>query len=377
MKLKKLRKVKEIMIKKIKKYKLLITVVSVITIVILCVLTIDAIYETNNWKWFSVDFDKRDHIISAYGALIGGVLAFLSILFVIYQVLEQREHILKEKKEKEKEKVEEQKDLLKLISSFLGSIIGDIKHQGLDLKVFYEKELQYPTLSNQTYFTVNENFNRIVEMDYMTVYRSFRHFFKDEKDWENKFLNFYRNIDFYLKITPHLREKYSSQMDEKVKLKYTIQISIQTVLTDLHNIRNKYIQTYPIPPYNLYNFEYFRVLTDFWLNYRNYINYLENSLNSSRIDSDLTDLKTTYYEPLFNELLLLQKNRVPFEIDGIEKLTQDLGAIIIKIKQLEVFAKNYANDVKKYCDTYYVEDNINLKSLIELKELIDSTQKKK
>ncbi|WP_109853234.1 hypothetical protein [Aquimarina sp. AU58] len=365
------------MIKKIKQYKILITVASILTLVIVLFLTIDAVNETNNWKWFSVDFDKRNHIISAYGALIGGVLAFLSILFVIYQVLEQREQILKEKKETREEKVEEQRDLLKLISSFLGSIIGDIKHQGKDLKTFYKKELLHPTLSNQTYFTVNENFNRIIEMDYMTVYRSFRHFFKDEKDWEKKFLNFYRNIDFYLKITPHIREKYSSQMEEKVRLKYSIQTNIQSFLTDLHNIRNKYIQTYHIPPYNLFNFPYFKSLTDFWLNYRNYTDYINNSINNSTIDSDLTDLKITYYEPLFNELLLLQKNRVPFEIDGIEKLTQDLGTIIIKIKQLEVFAINYAKDIKKYCDSYYVEDNVNLKNLIELKELIDLTQKKK
>ncbi|WP_339837254.1 hypothetical protein [uncultured Maribacter sp.] len=362
------------MIKEIKKYKLTIIVVSIIFITIVLFLTIDAIYETEDWKWFNVDFDKRNHVISAYGALIGGILAFLSILFVIYQVLEQREQIIQEKENSKIEKIEEQKDFLKLISSFLGSIIGDIKHQGKDLKIFYEKELLYPTFSNQTYFTVNENFNRIVEMDYMTVYRSFRHFFKDEKDWEKKFLNFYRNIDFYLKITPHLREKYSSQMDEKVKLKYSIQSSIQAFLTDLLNIRNNYILTYPIPPYNLFNFQYFKSLTDFWLDYSNYINYVRNS---SVVDSDLSDLKTTYFKPLFNELLSLQKSRVPFEVGGVEKLTEDLGAIVIKIDQLEVFAKNYANDVKKYCDSYYTEDNTNLRSLIEIKELIDSTQKKK
>ena len=85
------------MINRIKKYKVLITIISIVTAIILVVLTIDAIYEIDNWKWFNIDFDKRDHIVSAYGALIGGVLAFLSILFVIYQVLEQREQILQEK----------------------------------------------------------------------------------------------------------------------------------------------------------------------------------------------------------------------------------------------------------------------------------------
>lgn len=365
------------MIDKIKKYKVLITIVSIVTGIILIILTIDAIYEIENWSWFNIDFDKRDHIVSAYGALIGGVLAFLSILFVIYQVLEQRQQILQEKVDANNEKIEEQKDLLKLLSSFLGSVINDIKHQGKDLTTFYKKELAYPALSNQTYFRVNENFNRIVEMDYMSIYKSFRHFFKTEKDWEKKFLNFYRNIDFYLKITPHIRENYSSQMNEKVKRKYSIQSDIQAFLTDLNNIRNKYIKSYPIPPFNPFNSPYFTALTDFWIDYKNYLNFLRHSVNKSKLDSDLLDLKVTYYEPLFNELLSLQKKRVPLEFDEIEKLTEDLGQIIIKIDDLKFFATNYANDVKKYCDSYYVEDNINLKSLIELKELIDSTLKKK
>lgn len=363
------------MIKKLKRYKVLIAVVSIFTIGIVLFLTIDAIYETNNWKWFSVDFDKRDHIISAYGALIGGVLAFLSILFVIYQVLEQREQILQEKKDVKKEKIEEKKDLLKLISSFLGSIINDIKHQGKDLKTFYEKELKYPTLSNQTYFTVNDNFNRIVEMDYISVYKSFRHFFKDAEDWEKKFLNFYRDIDFYLQITPHLREKYTSQMGEKVKLKYIIQENIQQFLHKFHNVRNKYILNYT-PPFNLNNFQYFKVMNLFWLEYRSYLSYLENSLDKSKMDSDLTDLKKTYFEPLFNDLLKLKVIHTPVLFEETA-LIEDLGKIIIKIKQLESFALNYGNDVKKYCDSYYMPDSKNLKSIIEFKELLDSTLKKK
>jgi large-conductance mechanosensitive channel len=359
----------------IKKYKILITAVSLLTIVIVFMLTIDVIYETDNWKWFSVDFDKRDHIISAYGTLIGGVLAFLAILFVIYQVLEQREQIFNEKKDEAKEKIEEQKDILKLISSFLDSIIGDIKNQGERLEKYYKQEQQYPTLSNQTYFTVNENFNRIVEMDYLIIYKSFRHFFKNEKDWEKKFLNFYRSIDFYFKITPHIRENYTSQLAEKVKLKYTIQDGIQTFLKKFHQYRNKYIQSYT-PPFNINSFDWFRIMNKFWLQYRNYVKFIENSKNKAKLDSDLSDLKTTYFEPLFDDMLQLKIHHINTSF-GEEELLEDLGDIIIKIKQLEVFALNYANDIKEYCTSYYIDDNPNLKNLIVLKELIDTTLKKK
>jgi large-conductance mechanosensitive channel len=365
------------MIKKIKTYKVFIIIISVITALIISFLTLDAIYETDNWKWFSIDFKGKDKIISAYGSLIGGVLAFLSILFVVYQVLEQKEQIQLEKEAVEKEKIEEKKDLLKLISSFLGSIIGDIKGQGQELKKFYEKELKNPTLSNTTYFSVNNNFNRIIEMDYIAVYKSFRHFLNKEKDWEKEFLNFYKNLDFYFKITPHLRDNYTSQMGEKVKLKYEIQKNIQSSLEDLHTIRNKYITIYPIPPYNLMEFPYFRAITSFWLNYRNYIDYIKNSINNTTIDSDLTDLKITYFQPLFDELLSLQKEKVAYEFDEIVKLTEDVGRIIVKIGQLEVSAQNYGKDVKKNCDSYYMPDSKNLKSIIKFKELIDVALKKK
>ncbi len=364
------------MIKKIKTYKILISILLAIIFLTIIIVTWKLVNETKDWLWFSIDFDKSDHIISAYGSLVGGILAFLSILFVIYQVLEQREQIWQEKKELDLEKINEKKDLLKLISSFLDSIISDIKNQGKEFKKFYEKELTYPTLSNQTYFTVNNNFNRIIEMDYMAVYKSFRHFFNKEEDWEKKFLDFYRNLDFYLKSTPHLRDNYTSQMSEKVKLKYEIQKNIQSILKDIHKIRNKYINTYPIPPYNLFNFPYFRTLTDFWLDYRNYIDYIKNSLDNTTIDSDLSDLKITYFQPLFDELLFLQKKQVSYEFDEIVELTEALGAVIIKIGQLEVFAKNYGKDVKKYCNAYYVDDSKNLKSIIEFKELIDVTLKK-
>ncbi|QVY66880.1 hypothetical protein [Polaribacter sp. Q13] len=366
------------MIKKIKTYKVFITIISIITALIISFLTLDAIYETDNWKWFSIDFNGKDKIISAYGSLIGGVLAFLSILFVVYQVLEQKEQIQLEKEAIEKEKIEEKKDLLKLISSFLGSIIGDIKGQGQELKTFYENELKNPTLSNTTYFTVSNNFNRIIEMDYMAVYKSFRHFLNKENDWENKFLDFYKNLDFYFKMTPHLRDNYTSQMGKKVKLKYKIQKYTQSALEDLHTIRNKYITTYhPMSSYNLIDSPYFKALDGFWLDYRNYIKDINNSINNKAIDSDLTVLKITYFQPLFDELLSLQKEKVTYEFDEIVKLTEDIGRVIIKIGQLEVFAQNYGKDVRKNCDSYYMPDSKNLKSIIEFKELIDVTLKKK
>ena len=153
------------MINRIKKYKVLITIISIVTAIILVVLTIDAIYEIDNWKWFNIDFDKRDHIVSAYGALIGGVLAFLSILFVIYQVLEQREQILQEKINSKIEYEKNLKDRLTLLSSFLKSLIEDIISHGKRMEVFFNKETRFD-------FLIEKNKQKIfMEVKNVTLFR--------------------------------------------------------------------------------------------------------------------------------------------------------------------------------------------------------------
>lgn len=149
----------------IKLYKRIILGVFAITIIGILFLTIQAIYATEDWAWFKMDYTGKEGVISSYGTLIGGVLAFLSILFVLFQVYEQREQIEQDKRAAEQKIVEEYKNIFKLLSSFLASVLRDINHNGKKLKDFCEAELKNPTLSNQTYFTVNNNFSRIIEMD--------------------------------------------------------------------------------------------------------------------------------------------------------------------------------------------------------------------
>jgi large-conductance mechanosensitive channel len=95
--------------------------VTIIILSILVWLTIDIIRETKEYVLFDIDFEVKYNSIAAYGALVGGLLSFLSILFVMYQLLEQRTQIIKEKQEKELESKEELFDILILLKTFMKS----------------------------------------------------------------------------------------------------------------------------------------------------------------------------------------------------------------------------------------------------------------
>ena len=86
--------------KEIKLYKKFLIVATALILLFLIYLTADVIGETKNWKYFDIDFENKNNIVSGYGTLIGGILSFLSILFVLFGLLEQRLQILKEKKDK-------------------------------------------------------------------------------------------------------------------------------------------------------------------------------------------------------------------------------------------------------------------------------------
>ena len=72
---------------KIKLYKKILVGITIVIVLLIIIFTIDVISETPNKSFLNIDFENKNNIVSAYGALIGGILAFLSILFVFYGLL--------------------------------------------------------------------------------------------------------------------------------------------------------------------------------------------------------------------------------------------------------------------------------------------------
>ena len=86
-----------------KNYKIIKNIIigfSIILLILLIIFTVDIINDEPEWAWFDIDFDNSK--VSNYGTLIGGLLSFLAILFVIFGLAEQREQVNDEKNEKAK-----------------------------------------------------------------------------------------------------------------------------------------------------------------------------------------------------------------------------------------------------------------------------------
>ncbi len=65
---------------KINLYKKILIGVTALILLLIVIFTIDVITEIPNRSFLNIDFENKNNIVSAYGTLIGGILAFLSIL---------------------------------------------------------------------------------------------------------------------------------------------------------------------------------------------------------------------------------------------------------------------------------------------------------
>lgn len=337
--------------------------------IILIIVTIDAIYETENWLWFNIAFEKKSAVVSAYGALIGGLLAFLSILFILFQIQEQRNQIEKERQKEIEEIKQDLKDRLILTKTFLDTIIEDIKLQGGNLKEFYEKEKENPTLSNQMFFTVNNNYNRMMEMDFLTNYRAYRAYLKSQDNWEKNFLNLYQRIDFFNQASLEIRNNYHSQIVEKTQLKNELRALIQRFLTNVNDYRNQFIKAGLDTP-TLNNSEWFQYISKFLGEYYKYNQRMEQQQEEEgNQDSNLSELKSDFFSPFLNQILDFKNREVQPHIEEGDILNE-AAYILRKIEELENMAVNYSSDIKKMYDQYYSTNSEHFKELKQQREIL-------
>lgn len=351
--------------KSLKAYKSIIKWVFWLTLALIAFLTLQAIYATDNWKWFNVDFNKRDHIIGAYGTLIGGVLAFLSILFVLYQVYEQREQIIQEKKDAEIERKQDLKDRLLLLSDFIKSILNDIVSNGEQMEQFYKAEKAAPSTMNTMQFSINKNFQRITQMDDLSMYRAIKLYLKDEENWQKHFLNLYELLDFYSEALLDLRAKYKYHTDDKVKELKQIGANMEKML----NLNAKFIDDY-LTRYgeNKYlNQPWSSLINNFSLEYHTYLKQVieAGDVPNFRYISDKIIVP-------FIKNAMETRRTVGYDAAGSREIVELSSTIRKKIWEVETYSLQYANDVEKQFNNYFSQNNSNITQLSDIKVLIDS-----
>lgn len=342
--------------------------ISIVFIFISIWLSIDVIRETGTWYLFNVDFTGKSDIISAYASLLSGVLFFLSILFLILDMINQRRKNQVEIRKEKKTKKRELKDRLKITSIFIEDIKKNILHQGNNLAEYYNKELADKTLMNQCYFVLNKSVSTLLELDTITTYNAFQKFKPGHDGWKKNFLNLNKMMHFYKDVFPHLQQNYQGHIQDKVALKTQIQQSIHQFLAHLSNLQNNLVAELRAEPN-----DNLKEIVDFFEGFL--ITYKEQISQDKELgDSDLTLYSQEYYQPFADKgVALIQKHNYFTQI--ISPLLQQMGSIIIDVQRLEAMAKNYANDLKKNTKAYFIEDSEQLKTLTKIKEDLDSVTK--
>lgn len=349
----------------LQQYKRIIKWVFWTTIVLIIFLTIQAIYETDNWKAFAIDYNTRDHIISAYGTLIGGVLAFLSILFVLYQVYEQREQIIREREEVSEDKRQDLKDRLMLLTNYLLTLKNDIIKHGERMEVFYKKEKENPSFTNSIYFNTNKNFERVIEMDILSNFKAFQLYFNDEgNDWQRQFINLYEIADFYNEAFKDLKKKYELHTTDKVKTLKLIAKDMGDMLNAIAKLvddyRTKYgAEDYLTKPWSILVNEYTPA---------HYV-YLQEVQNNGEVP-DYRHISNELLMPLISSAMEI-RNDIGYDDMGSRDIIEMASNIRKRIWEVETYSLQYADDIEKQYTNYFSADNESYTRLSEIKTLID------
>ena len=349
---------------KIVTFRNILIALTISVFIVIIWVSVDVINETNP-RQIEIDFTSKSDIISAYGTLIGGILSFLSILFVILTLLEQRQQILREEKIVERESQQELFDKLKLLNSFLVSMIDGIKKQGEILKEYYLAEQRQPSKMNKMFFLANRNFARAVEMDSLSIYKGIRLYLKsDDPNWEKTFLNLFTLIDFYKEGLEDLRTKYVSQINFKVEE----QRKIGHTFLKLMNMCATLTDDYKIAePTNYMSFPWTKLINEFTGEYYGYLQECEDK-------NEATDFRIISDEILYEFLKVAMEFRetIGYDTYGSRYIVSFVADLRKKINEIEVHCRNYAKDIQEQYNLYFSPGNDSIKLLEELKTKIET-----
>lgn len=352
-KMRRIKKVKKNMTK-IKRYKEILIGISIFIFVLIIYLTLQIIYQNENWKWLDIDFSaENSNAISAYGTLIGGILAFLSIIFVIYSILEQNQQIITDKNEKERENQIELLNKIKLLNSFCKSAIENITSQGEKLEKFHIDEKKFPSKYNKIYFSTNNNFSRVIDLDALSIYKAIDFYFKNDDNKETIFLDLYSIFDFYYESLQELKQNFKIQLNNK----YDEGDKICLNLDDFLNICIQFIN-------KLDNIREFSEDID---SLKKLINkyktdYTEYLKNNNEIDFNV--IYSKFLQPFIDNGKLLPEINNLSNYSSVDLVNMAIG-IKSKIKKIEKQNIDYADDIGKQFEDFY---SCNCKNIIKLNE---------
>ncbi|MUP39875.1 hypothetical protein [Labilibaculum euxinus] len=340
-----------------------VSAISLLTVIIIC--TVNVITITKEPILFSIDFENKHQIISSYGVLIGAILTFLSIIFVLYNIIQQQSQYENDKALEQQKNDNQLLDRLKLFVGLTNEVIKNISQTGSEMKKFYLAESKSPLLGNFLQFVSDKSYYRILELDYLTNYQSFQRYLGEEK--ESDFITIYNTLDFYGDSIKELQDKMSSYLDKKQNdreglgkdLKAIIDTSVKVTSTIKRQFPNEYEKN-----------EWYKLFNNLVLEY--YAHLREDK--RSKTETDLTDFNNNLLKEFVERHVEIISPKYTELIDEVGHKVADLRKDIEALKQ---YCTQMASSIKERHEEYFIETSktfVKLNSLkSKLEQIIEKT----
>ena len=231
------------------------------------------------------------------------------------------------------------------------------------MEEFYNSEKLNPSVMNTMYFTINKNFQRITELDDLSMYRAIKYYLKDIENWQKYFLNLYSIIDFYSEALIDLREKYSLHINDKVKQQKDIAHEMQEFLT----LNARLIDDYRIK-YGENNY-----LDYSWAGLSNnfipvYYQYLEQIQANDEVPN-FRYISDDIIQPFIIQSMDIRRDS-GFDDLGSRQIVEKASYLRKRIWEVEIYCLQYAEDIEKQFENYFSSDNDSINSLSEINDII-------
>jgi len=372
-------------------WNIIISTIGILLAILIFFITREAVVETQNWMLFDIDFSGKEGIISGYGSLLSALLSSLSIFLLVYTILFQSKEVIKQEKRFSEEAIDQEKrfrkqlklqkkhfkaeknrnesnenlDLfykLKLVEIFLGSIISHIEDTGKEVKQFFEKEKANPLNMNMLFFLVNKNMGKLIEMDHLSIYKSFRKFLNKGDEWTKKFSELFNSVGFYKDALEELRDNYKYHNKDKFSRKSKISEDLRVIMNNGVSIIEKYKKTYGE---GYLNYPFSNLINNF---IPEYYKILEDDSENSR-ETDLDNLSQNLLLNFIKEAMYI-RSKDGFDDLGSAELISLVSSVRKDIAKLKFDCIYFANDCEDRYNTYFSLESKYLKVLIGIKNFI-------
>jgi hypothetical protein len=378
-------------------YKKIINLIVILTcillLIILSIITYQAVTITENWSW-SIDFEDNQKTISSYGSLVAGIVGLLSAILLIYTILSQLYQFKKQNKqfkkqlatqenqfqeqfrlqleqfneEKRRNEYEERKDMffkLKLVDTFLISIIVHLKIMAVEMKDYYEFEIEHPLLNNVLRFDVNRDTERLNKMDNLSLFKTFQHFFENESEtWVKAFNDLFSIITFYNDLLEELRTNTRNHIKDKYDQKLAISNTMKIMMDKANQIALDYRgQNNRKDSQNYKDNLYYKNVENLIANYNAYLKKNENK------ESDFNEISQKILSPFLETVSSILQNPSVDEF-GIIQLMNVVSSIRKEIYFVRITTLAYARNVENRYKEYFSIESKELKKLEKVQEMI-------